>query len=230
MIEEPPLLRVLSVASRQRPTQAQIKGFEGAQTGHVCDAMGGIAALDPSIKPLPGVPDGLCGPALTADCGPADILALTGALSEIQPGDVIVQATGGWMGCASIGDMVSGMAQNAGASGVVTDGCVRDLPGIQALDFPVFAAGISPNSPFSKGPGAIGHPVLCGGRQVASGDMVIGDQDGVVIVPFSQIDAVLTALKDVRDAEAVMEKKVRAGMAVPEKIEELMSGPQVVRS
>ncbi len=230
MIEEPPLLQVLSRKSRNRPTQTQIDAFRGAQTGHICDAMGGIAAMDMNIKPLPGVPDALCGPALTADCGPADILALTAALSELEAGDVLVQSTGGWLGCAGIGDMVSGMAQNAGAAGVVTDGCARDLPGIQALAFPLFAAGINPNSPYGKGPGAVGHPVQCGGRQVCSGDMIIGDQDGVVVVPFAQIDAVLAALEDVRAAEVELEAKVKAGLSVPDAVQELVSSDAVART
>lgn len=230
MIEEPPLLRILGDGSRNRPTKAQIKAFEGAQTGHVCDAMGGGGALDPAIKPLAGVPVALCGPALTADCGPADILALLAALTEVQAGDVLVQATSGWTGCAGIGDMVSGMAKNAGAAGVVTDGCARDLPGIQALDFPLFCAGLNPNSPYGKGPGAVGHPIQIGGRQVCSGDMIIGDQDGVVVVPFAQIDTVLAALDGVRAAEADLEVKVKSGLPVPDDILELVASGSVART
>ena len=230
MIEEPPLLRILERGSRNRPTRAQIEAFEGAQTGHVCDALGGIGAMDMAIKPLPGVPVSVCGPALTADCGPADILALLAALTEVQAGDVIVQATGGWTGCAGIGDMVSGMAKNGGAAGFVTDGCARDLPGIQALDFPVFSQGINPNSPYGKGPGAVGYPVLVGGRHVASGDMIIGDQDGVVVVPFAQIDAVLAALEGVRAAEADLEVKVADGLVVFDDIKDLVASDATARN
>jgi len=164
---------------------------------------------------------------LTADCGPADILALLAALSEVQTGDVLVQATSGWTGCAGIGDMVSGMAKNGGAAGVVTDGCARDLPGIQALDFPVFCAGLNPNSPYGKGPGTVGHPVLVGGRQVDSGDMIVGDQDGVVVVPFAQIDEVLVALEGVRSAEEGLEALVKDGLSVSDDIKELVAGDQV---
>jgi len=230
MIEAPPLLKILGRGSRDRPTPRQIEALRGAQTGHLCDAMGGMGALDPVIKPLAGVPHALCGPAVTADCGPADILALLAALTELEPGDVLVQATGGWTGCAGIGDMVSGMAQNGGAAGVVTDGYARDLPGIQALDFPVFCAGLNPNSPYDKGPGAVGHPVLVGGRYVASGDMIVGDQDGVVVVPFAQIDPVIAALDGVRAAEVGLEAEVRSGLAAPQDIRDLVAGPDVVRS
>lgn len=230
MIEEPPLLRILGKGSRLRPSPAQIAAFRGVQTGHLCDAMNGQGAMDLEIKPLPGLPSNICGPALTADCGPADILALLAALSELVPGDVVIQATGGWRGCASVGDMVSGMAKNAGAEGLVTDGCARDLPGIQAVGLPIFCAGLTPNSPYGKGPGAVGHPVEIAGRQVASGDMIVGDQDGVVVVPFDQIDAVLAALDDIRAAELDMERAVKDGLVVPEGIETLLASDAVART
>ena len=230
MIEEPPLLRILTRSSRNRPTAQQIEAFRGAQTGHVCDAMGGIGAMDMAIKPLPGVPNAICGPALTADCGPAEIKALLASMTEVERGDVLVQATGGWTGCAGIGDLVSGMAKNAGAAGIVTDGCARDLPGIVALSLPVFAAGITPNSPYNKGPGSIGYPVLCGGQQVGSGDMIVGDQDGVVVVPFDQIDAVLTALQAVRAAEADLEAKVKGGLSVMDGIADLVASDAVAKA
>ncbi len=230
MLEEPPLLRIFGRGSRNRPTPAQIEAFRGAQTGHVCDALGGDGALDLAIKPLAGGASVLCGPALTADCGPADILGITAALTEVEPGDVVVQATGGWMGCAALGDLVAGRAQNAGAAGVVSDGCVRDVPGILALGLPVFCAGINPNSPFSKGPGAVGHPVSVGGRQVCSGDMIIGDQDGVVVVPFDQIDAVLAALDTIRAAEAIVEAKVKSGLVTPEALADLIASDVVERT
>jgi len=126
--------------------------------------------------------------------------------------------------------MVSGMAKNGGAAGVVTDGCARDLPGIQALDFPVFCAGLNPNSPYGKGPGTVGHPVLVGGRQVDSGDMIVGDQDGVVVVPFAQIDEVLVALEGVRSAEEGLEALVKDGLSVSDDIKELVAGDQVSRT
>lgn len=230
MIEVPPTLRILSKGSRNRPTRGQIDAFQGAQTGHVCDAMNGQGALDMAIKPLPGTPHAICGPVLTADCGPGDILALVAALSEVEEGDVLLAATGGWQGCAAYGDMVSAMAKNAGAAGMVADGPARDLAGIQALDFPAFATGLNPNSPYDTGPGAVGYPVQIGGRQVASGDMIIGDQDGVVVVPFAQIDEVIAGLEVVRAAERDLEAKVKAGLAVPDAIADLFQGDAVTRT
>ena len=191
MIEEPPLLRILTAPKRNRPTPQQIAAFRDVPSGNICDAMGGNGALDMAIKPLPGLPERFCGPALTADNGPADILGLAGALEEAMPGDVIVNAVDGWQGCAALGDMVVGMAKNGGVAALVTDGPARDLAGIVPHGLPVFATGLNPNSPYGKGPGKVGYPVHIGGRRVASGDIVVGDRDGVVVVPFDEIDRII---------------------------------------
>jgi len=222
MIEAPPSLRILTQASRNRPTKSQIHAFSGCQTGHVTDAMNGVGALDMAIKPLPGTPSSVFGPALTADCGPADILALLAALTQVEDGDVLVVATTGWQGCAAYGDMVTNMAKNCGAAGLVADGPARDLPGIQAVGIPAFATGLNPNSPFDSGPGAVGYPVQMGGRQISSGDMIVGDQDGIVVVPFEEIDTVIERLHGVREAEADFEAKVKAGLKVPDAIIDLV--------
>jgi len=191
--------------------------------------MGGKGALDPVIKPLAGLPVHMAGPALTCHSGPEDILGLMGALSELTPGDVIVNATGAWRGCSSIGDRVSGMAKNGGAAGTVTDGMARDLPGIVEVGLPLFAAGLNPNSPFTKGPGSVGMPVELGGMTVCSGDMIVADQDGVVVVPFARIDEVIKMLKSVKELEAELDTKVESGLKVPDAIVEFTNGPQTKR-
>ena len=229
MIEEPPLLRILSKGRRNRPEPDQLAAFQGAETGHICDALGGLAALDAGIKPMGNLRPAVFGPALTVECGPADILALLAALSEAEPGDVLVVATGGYRHTAALGDQVSGMARNAGVAGFVTDGMVRDIAGIEQVGLPVFAAGITPNSPFGKGPGRVGYPVNLGGRQIASGDLVIGDRDGIATVPFERLGEAASALASVRAAEADLAGKVAGGTILPDGIEDLLNGPQTVR-
>jgi 4-hydroxy-4-methyl-2-oxoglutarate aldolase len=145
--------------------------------------MGGSGALDYRIKPAIDEHAAFCGVALTCDAGPADNLALLAALESVQPGDVIVCTTGSYTGCAVTGDLVLGMARNCGAVAFVTDGCVRDLPGIRAVGLPCYCLGVTPNSPARSGPGSIGFDITLGGHPVASGDVVVGDQDGVVVIP-----------------------------------------------
>jgi 4-hydroxy-4-methyl-2-oxoglutarate aldolase len=99
--------------------------------------------------------------------------------------------------------------------GFVTDGCVRDLPGIRMVGLPCYCVGVTPNSPARSGPGTVGHDITLGGHPVASGDVVVADQDGVVIVPRSRLDEVVARLPAIRKAEAEMDQAVRDGLRVP---------------
>ncbi|WP_421722972.1 RraA family protein [Bauldia sp.] len=211
MIDDPPLLTVRRAFPR--PSAAQVAAFSGVPTGNVVDAMKGSGALDVRIKPIGG-PASFCGVAVPCSDGPSDNLATCGALDVVQPGDVIVSASGEFTGAAVIGDLLLGMMKNSGCAAFVTDGCVRDIAGIRAVGLPCFAAGVTPNSPVRNGPGTIGLPVIAGGVQVGPGDIVVGDEDGVVIVPFDRIDTVISALAVVRAAEADLEAKVKDGLRI----------------
>jgi 4-hydroxy-4-methyl-2-oxoglutarate aldolase len=198
-----------------RPAADRIEALRGSPTGHIVDALGGTGGLDYRIKPAIASQASFCGIALTCDNGPADNLALCAALAMLQPGDVVVAATGGFTGCAVTGDLVLGMARNGGAIGFVTDGCVRDLPGIAAVGIPAFCVGVTPNSPARSGPGTVGFPVVLAGMRIASGDVLLADGDGVVVIPQERIEEVLAKLPAIRSAEADMERRVAAGMRTP---------------
>ena len=185
MIEDPPLLTVRRRFAR--PTRAQLDAFAGVPTGFVADAMNGRGALDARIKPIGRTPASFHGVAITCHAGPADNLALFGALAYGEPGDVMVCATDGFAETAVTGDLLLGMARNRGLAGFVTDGMVRDVPGIEAVGLPCFAAGVTPNSPARNGPGTVGMPVVVGGVAVGPGDVVVGDGDGIVVVPLASI-------------------------------------------
>ena len=189
MIDEAPSIQYQDVS---RPAAALVDALRGTPTGFIVDAMGGSGALDYRIKPAIPEQDTCCGVALTCDAGPADNLALVAALKSVQPGDVIVAATGNYAGCAITGDLVLGMARNCGAVGFVTDGCVRDLVGIRTVGLPCFCIGVTPNSPARSGPGTVGFAVTIAGHPVASGDVIVADQDGVVVVPQARLAACRT--------------------------------------
>jgi 4-hydroxy-4-methyl-2-oxoglutarate aldolase len=208
MIEEAPPLVFAPVV--ERPPAKLVESFRGAPTSFIVDAMGGTGALDWRIKPLVG--RSLIGVALTCDCGPLDNLAFMAALADCRPGDVLVVATGGHAGAAVTGDLLIGVARNRGAAGFVTDGLVRDLDDLEAVGLPVYAMGVSPNSPQRRGPGTVGLPIVCGGVAVASGDVVIGDRDGVVVIPRARILATLESLELVKASEAATLERVRAGL------------------
>jgi regulator of RNase E activity RraA len=200
MLENPPLLSIHR--GFQRPDKALIEAFRGAQTSHLADAMDGRGALDYRIKPLDPSNASFVGPALTAFAYPADILAMFGALSEAQPGDVIVLANDAYTRTAVIGDIAAGMMRNKGVAAFVTDGLARDKSGILATGLPLFCQGIQPNSPAMNGPGVVGAPVTLGDVHVAPGDIIVGDADGVVVVPAQRARHVLDRLMLIRAAEA----------------------------
>ncbi|PWL34135.1 RraA family protein [Marivita sp. XM-24bin2] len=212
MIKEPPKLQIK--AKIRRPSQAQIDAFRGIPTGFLCDAMEGQGALGMEIQPV--CTDGTLplhahGPALVADNGPAEILATMGALHVAKPGDIIVAAVHGHRNCSAAGDRFCGMMKNKGCAGFVTDGQMRDYPGILAAGLPAWCNGLSPNSPYSNGPAKVGFGAMLAGRYIETGDMIVADRDGVVVVPFAQIEAVIAQLPAIQNLEDSLDAKVQSG-------------------
>lgn len=221
MIKEPPVLTI--ARDRPRPSAAQIAAFQGVASSFVVDAMEGRGALSGRIATLSPDQAAVAGPALTADNPAGDILGTMAALDQVQPGDVVVAAVQGHQGCAAAGDRVAGMMKNCGAVGFVTDGPMRDITGILATGLGCWCTGLTPASPFTMGPARVGLPVVLGDQQVASGDMVVADRDGVVIVPFTQIDTVIAALAEVAEAEAALDAQVADGLRIPPAVAELIA-------
>lgn len=226
MIGEPPLLVI--AGPHVRPDETILAPFRDTPTSFIADAMGGRAALDWRIKPAGGIA-AFVGAALTCDCGPADNLALCAAVAQCRPGDVLVAATDGYTSTAVVGDLLLGIAKNRGAAAFVTDGLVRDQTDIEALDFACFAMGTTPNSPTRNGPGSVGLPVQCGGVRIASGDLVIGDRDGVVVVPRERIGEIVASLAAIREVEERLLAKVRGGLQQVEFLTELLAGDRIHR-
>jgi 4-hydroxy-4-methyl-2-oxoglutarate aldolase len=219
MIDDPPLIRLRR--SVPRPTVGQLDRLRGTPTGYIVDALHGRGSLGVDVKPVVPEQAAVCGVALTCHAGPADNLVVLAALPLIQASDVLVVATDGYRETAVVGDLVLGMARNCGAAAFVTDGCVRDVPGIRDVGLPCFAAGVVPDSPVRNGPGTINLPVVLSGRTVQAGDIVIGDTEGVVVTPFDLIDDVIRQLEGIRAAEAALMARVAEGLGVPECVEAL---------
>jgi 4-hydroxy-4-methyl-2-oxoglutarate aldolase len=209
VIENPPLLTIRR--NFPRPSAEEVRAFANSPTGHVVDSMNGRGALGYRIKPVTASA-AFCGVALTCEAGPGDCLAAFGTLDVIKPGDVVIVKADSFTETAVIGDLLLGMMKNNGAIAFVTDGLVRDTTGIAGVGIPCFAAGVTPNSPAKTGPGTVGLPIVVGGVAVESGDIVVGDQDGVVIVPRARIEDTLRHLEKVRTLEAGLEAKVKAGL------------------
>ncbi|HEY1719873.1 MAG TPA: hypothetical protein VGG27_01410 [Magnetospirillaceae bacterium] len=225
MIKDPPLLKIRRAFAR--PPSTVLAGFKGVPTGYLVDAMGGSGCLDYRIKPLVQSNEVMVGVAVTCMAGPSDNLALFGALYAARKGDVLVAATDSFTGAAITGDLLLGMAKNRGVAGFVTDGLIRDLVGVLAVGLPVYCAGITANSPARNGPGTVGLPVVVGGVAIAAGDIIVGDRDGVVVVPQFQAESVLSSLGQVKAAETALEAKVKAGLEIPDFIEAIIKSDRV---
>jgi 4-hydroxy-4-methyl-2-oxoglutarate aldolase len=225
MIEEPKLLTI--AREMRRPTAKQIAAFQGVPTGFVVDAMFGAGSLGTAISPIDGSDTQVAGPALTCDNRATDLLATLGALKFVQGGDVILHGVQGHQGCAAAGDRVSGMLKNAGAVGLVTDGPMRDYAGVLEVGMPCWCTGLNPGSPYVKGPGRIGFGLSMGDGYAETGDMVVADRDGVVVVPFAQINAVAARLPAIRDLEMSLDAEVRDGLSLPPSIAEILDGDDV---
>lgn len=209
-----------------RPSAAELAAFRDAPTGWVVDAQGRRGALHHGIRVLTKT-SRILGTALPVWSRGRDNLAPYAALAFAKPGDVLVIATEDYEAASVTGDIMVGMARNAGIVGVVTDGMVRDVPGLDAVGIPVFARGVSPNSPQKDGPGTIGLPVVLGGLAVGPGDLILADDDGVVVVPREAVGSVAAALDEVRAKEAQMDAAVQSGAKQPSWLAERLARPDI---
>lgn len=161
-----------------------IAGLGEFDTPDVSDLMNRLYTMVPAIHNVTDERLRILGPACTVRAYPGDNLMVHKSLDIAQPGDVIVIDAGATMMNGVIGDLISTKARHRGIAGFVVDGLIRDLPDIRALkDFPVFARGITPIGPLHRGPGEINHAISAGGIVVHPGDVIMGDLNGVVVVP-----------------------------------------------
>lgn len=225
MLEDPPLLEIKRTWERVAPEL--LARFDGAQTGHIVDAMNGRGALDAAIKPLVADAAAFIGSAVPIWTGPDENLALLAAVARAKPGDVLVVAAEGFAASAITGDILAALAKNAGCAAMVLDGMARDLVGLEGVGLPIFGRGITPNSPVKSGPGRVGLPVVAGGVHVAAGDLVFGDRDGVVVVPGARIAAVADTVDQIRAAEAKVIANVEGGLKAFDWVVDLLDSDKV---
>lgn len=209
-----------------RPARDSFAPFLEAPTGWVVDAQGRTGALPHWIRPITQSTRAV-GPALTVRTRGRDNLAPYVALSFAKPGDVLVIQTDAYAEASVLGDILLGMARNAGIVAVVTDGMVRDIDGLNAVGIPLFAQGLSPNSPYKDGPGEIGGRVCLGNVLIESGDLIITDRDGIVVVAQHQIPAIATELPSIAAKEHKMDAAVRAGSPFPDWVKDFVQSDRI---
>jgi RraA family protein len=164
-----------------RPEPELIQRFSEFETPDISDMMNRLYTMDPGLKNLVNK-EKILGPACTIKVFPGDNLMVHKALDIVQPGDIMVIDAGASSMNGIIGDIIATKASHRGVAGIVIDGLIRDLPGIRALGMPVYARGITPIGPLHRGPGEINFAVSCGGIVVNPGDLICGDENGLVVV------------------------------------------------
>jgi len=203
------------VLARQRKVDDEsVRRFRGLPVASVSDTMSRMSAGGPTLRPL-HAGGSLAGPALTVKTRAGDNLMIHKALKLAEPGDVIVIDGGGDLTHALVGELMLSHAMQIGVAGLVINGAVRDSAWIRAHDLPVFAAGVTHRGPFKDGPGEINVPIALSGMVVEPGDLVLGDDDGVLCVPFGSTDTVYEAAKAKRDAEEKTLASTLAGRLDP---------------
>ena len=189
-----------------RPDRKLVEAFKDLGAATVYEAAGRRGSVDPRIKPLArGIR--VLGPALTVECHPKDNLMLHKALQIAEKGDILVASTQGYPEAGYWGGLMAGSAKARQLGGLVIDGCVRDSAEILEMEFPVFSRGTCIRGTTKGIIGRVNHPVLFGDVVVNPGDLVLGDDDGLVIVARAEIETVLKAAQE-RDAKE--EKKAAA--------------------
>ena len=186
--------------------------------GNYCDADERVEAMDAGIRPL-GPSMRVYGPAFTVSSAPGQNLAIHRAVAEAKPGDVLVISMGGDCRYGPFGEILALACRKRGIAGVVVDGSVRDGNDIEALGFPVFCRGLAPAGTRKDDAGRIGEPIRCGHVSVEPGDIIVGDRDGVVVVPSEAVEDVEAALERI----AVKEARIKDGIAAGKTTLELLN-------
>ncbi|WP_407181376.1 RraA family protein [Bradyrhizobium sp. STM 3562] len=189
------------IRKRERKVDAALVArFRELPVANISDSMSRMTAGGAGLRPIHrgGV---LAGPAFTVKTRPGDNLMVHKALDLAEPGDVIVVDGGGDLTNSLIGEMMVAHAQARGIGGIVIHGAIRDYDTLHAGDFPVFAAGVTHRGPYKDGPGEINVPIAIEGMVIAPGDLIVGDGDGIVCVPYDVTAEVLKAAEAKHQAE-----------------------------
>ncbi|MEZ5762976.1 MAG: RraA family protein [Xanthobacteraceae bacterium] len=199
------------IAQRKKKVDAETAArFRALPVANISDSMSRMTAGGPLLRPMHGG-GALAGPAFTVKTRPGDNLMIHKALDLAEAGDVIVVDGGGDLTNALIGEMMVAHAEARGLAGMVLYGAIRDCDAIRAGDFPVFAAGVTHRGPYKDGPGEINVSIAIDGMVIEPGDLIVGDGDGVLCVPFAETAEIYKAAKAKNDAEQQQIAAIRDG-------------------
>ena len=222
----PPKLGFRIFHTVPRPPADLVDAFKGKASSNLADAMGRFHFMDPGIVNRTGFP--LCGVAVTVNARPGDNLMIHKALEVATPGDVVVVSTNGNTTSAVFGELMGHTAVGAELGGIVVDGAIRDVDGLRALELPAFSRSVTPGGGDKDGPGEINVPVSCGNTVVMPGDIVVGDEDGVAVVPREEAAEVLDRVGALEERERNRIAEIKAGHLFKAEIDEILREKGVI--
>ncbi|WP_238918504.1 RraA family protein [Clostridium sp. YIM B02555] len=188
---------------RELPDKELVKAFSELPAANVADAMGRLCALHSDIKLMSSPTKKMCGVALTVKARPGDNLALHKALNISEEGDVIVVSNEGDRSQSIMGEiMYKYLSDFKKIEGIVIDGPIRDIDTISQYTMPIYATGTTPGGPYKEGPGEVNVPIACGRIAVNPGDIILGDADGVIVIPKNDAAQILDKAKSIAAVDA----------------------------
>ncbi len=201
----PTIVRTIARADREAIGRL---GAAGVATVH--EAQGKAGLLRPYMRPI--YPSArVAGSAVTVLCGAGDNLMIHAAIAVVQPGDVLVVATRTESTDGMFGELLAESCRAHGVAGLVIDAGVRDTAEITALGFPVWSKAISAQGTSKTIPGSVNVPIVCAGASISPGDVIVGDADGVVVVPRESAAAVVGAVEQRLAKEERTRARLKAG-------------------
>jgi len=209
-----------------RPPAHIVEAFRGKASSNVADAMGRFHFMDPGMVNRTRLP--LCGVAVTVNARPGDNLMVHKALQVAGPGDVVVVSTNGNTTSAVFGEIMATTAVEANLGGIIVDGAIRDVDGLEALGLPAFSRTVTPGGCDKDGPGEINVPIACGNTPVMPGDIVVGDLDGVAVVPREDAAQVLEKVQALEERERKRIAAIKAGDLFKGEIDESLRAKGVL--
>jgi len=200
---------------RNMPDPALVKAFQQIPASNIADVMERSCAMNPRIRLMSSPKAQMTsGVALTVKSRAGDNLLLHKALNMAQEGDYIIVSNDEENTRSLTGEIMMAYLYLAKkAAGIVIDGPIRDIDELKKWDFPIYATGTTPGGPYKEGPGEINVPVSCGGISVTPGDIIIGDPDGVIVIPRKDAAQILEDARKFSEADAAKLEAVRNGTA-----------------
>jgi 4-hydroxy-4-methyl-2-oxoglutarate aldolase len=194
----------------ERPSADVVAGLREAGVATVHEAMGRTGLTNPEIRPIQNGAR-IAGPAVTVLCPTGDNMMIHAAVEVVEPGDVLVVATKGSSTDGMVGELLATSLMHSGCAGLVVEAGVRDVADLREMGFPVWSSAIHAQGTVKETPGWVNIPVSCGGTDVAPGDVVVADDDGVVVVPRDRAGEVLDAARDRVAKEVATRQRLQSG-------------------